>query len=141
MAIKKGDKIKVNYTGTLDDGSVFDSSTHGDHAHPIEFEVGAGKIIKGFDDAVMGMKKGEEKTFSIKPAEAYGEHHPEMIKKLPRKGVPDEAKPGMVIGLSTPDGQQFPATIMELDKESITIDLNHPLAGKTLTFKIQIVEC
>jgi FKBP-type peptidyl-prolyl cis-trans isomerase 2 len=139
--IKAGDKVAVDYTGTLDDGSVFDSTTHESHSHPLEFNAGTGQLIEGFDKAVIGMKVGEEKTFKLTPEQAYGLHNPQMIKKLPRKGLPasPEPKVGMMIGLRTPDGQEFPAAIAGVDKETITIDLNHPLAGKALTFKIKIV--
>jgi peptidylprolyl isomerase len=140
MAIKKGDKVKVNYTGTLDDGTVFDSSTHGDHEHPIEFTVGNGELIKGFDDGVIGMKKGDEKTIKIEPANAYGEHQPDLVKKFPRANMPPEAKVGMILGLKTQDGHQFPATITAMDDKEVSLDLNHPLAGKRLTFKISVVE-
>ena len=140
MTIKKGDKVKVDYTGSFDDGTVFDSSEK--HGQPLEFEVGAGQMIKGFDDAVIGMKKGEEKQFKLKPSEAYGEYNDTLIKKLPRqaiKGVED-VKPGMVLGLAAPDGRQFAVKIKAADEKEVTLDLNHPLAGKTLTFKIKIVD-
>jgi FKBP-type peptidyl-prolyl cis-trans isomerase 2 len=139
-AIKKGDKVKVNYTGTLDDGTVFDSSTHGDHQHPLEFEAGAGQLIKGFDDAVIGMKVGDEKTVKIEAENAYGTHKPELVKKFPRNNLPPEAKVGMILGLKTADGQQFPATIAAIGDKEVSLDLNHPLAGKNLTFKITVVE-
>lgn len=142
MAIKKGDKIKVEYTGTLDDGTVFDSSKHGDHSHPLEFEVGEGKVIKGFDDAVIGMEKGEEKEFKLKPSEAYGEPNPQAVQKIPRDQLPKDQEPkeGMMLALKAPTGQQFPAKIMEVTDKEVTLDLNHPLAGKNLTFKIKIIE-
>lgn len=139
--IKKGDTIKVNYTGTLEDGTVFDSNTHGDHTHPLEFTVGSGQLIKGFDDAVIGMKKGESKTVSINAEDGYGPHNKELVRALPRKTDTPDLKPGTVIGLQTPDGKQFPARVLKMDPKTITVDLNHPLAGKTLTFKIEIVEC
>jgi|TARA_B100002003_G_scaffold209791_1_gene205188 FKBP-type peptidyl-prolyl cis-trans isomerase 2 len=139
MAIKKGDKIKVEYTGTLEDGKVFDSS---EGKPPLEFEVGAGKIIKGFDDAVTGMEKGQEKEVKIEPKDAYGIPAPELIRKVPRAQIPKEPepKPGMVLLLKSPDGQQMPARITEVTDTDVTIDLNHPLAGKTLTFKIKVVD-
>jgi len=139
MAIKKGDKIKVEYTGTLDDGKVFDSS---EGKPPLEFEVGARKIIKGFDEAVIGMKKGEEKEIKLEPKDAYGDLNPTLVKKVPRDKIPKEPepKPGMILALGTPDGQQIPARITEVSDTDVTIDLNHPLAGKTLTFKIKVVD-
>ncbi len=139
MPIKKGDKIKVDYTGTLDDGTVFDSS---EGKQPLEFEVGAGNIIKGFDSAVIGMEKGEEKEIKIPPAEAYGDSNPELIKKFPRDKLPSDKEPkqGMMLVLGTPDGKKIPAKIAEVNEKEVTLDLNHPLAGKALNFKIKIVE-
>lgn len=137
--IKKGNTVKVHYTGTLEDGSVFDSSEGGE---PLQFEVGAGQLIKGFDEAVIGMQTGEEKTIKLPPEQAYGTHEPELTKKIPRASLPQDRAPevGMILGLSTPDGQQIPARIIEVTQADITIDLNHPLAGKTLNFKIKVVE-
>ena len=139
MPIKKGDKIKVDYTGTLDDGTVFDTS---EGKEPLEFEAGSGKVIKGFDEAVIGMEKGQEKEFKIDCKDAYGEPNPQLMQKIPREQLPkeQEPKPGMILGLKTPDGQQFPARIAEVSDKDITIDLNHPLAGKNLNFKIKVVE-
>jgi FKBP-type peptidyl-prolyl cis-trans isomerase 2 len=140
MAIKEGDKVKIEYTGTLEDGTVFDSSEK--HGKPLEFEVGAKQIIKGFENAVVGMEKGEEKEFKLQPEEGYGPHNPQLIKKVPRDKLPPEPEPkaGMMIALGTPDGKQFPARITEVTDAEITIDLNHPLAGKVLNFKIKVVE-
>ncbi|MFH2028790.1 MAG: peptidylprolyl isomerase [Nanoarchaeota archaeon] len=140
MAIKKGDKIKVHYTGKLDDGTVFDSS---DGRDPLEFEVGSGQIIKGFDEAVIGMEKDQEKEIKLPSDQAYGQVNPDLLKKIPKDKLPkdQEPKPGMVLGIQTPDGQQIPAKITEVDDKDITIDLNHPLAGKNLNFNIKIVEC
>ncbi|MFX1254545.1 MAG: peptidylprolyl isomerase [Promethearchaeota archaeon] len=139
MAIKKGDKVKVHYTGTLEDGTVFDTS---EGKEPLEFEAGAGQLIKGFDDAVIGMETGEEKEIKIEPAEAYGDYNPELTQKVPRDSLPKEpeAKPGMTLLMELPDGKRFPATISEVTDEEVTLDLNHPLAGKTLLFKIKIEE-
>lgn len=142
MTIKKGDNIKVEYTRTFDDGTVFDSSQHEEHSHPLEFEVGSGKVIKGFDNAVIGMKKGQEKEFKLKPSEAYGEYEPSLVQNVPKDKIPQgpEIKKGMMLVLNTPDGQQFPAFIKDVTEKDIVIDLNHPLAGKNLNFKIKIVE-
>ncbi|MEK6939175.1 MAG: peptidylprolyl isomerase [Nanoarchaeota archaeon] len=129
----------MDYTGTFDDGTVFDESEK--HGQPLEFEVGSGQVIKGFDDAVMGMKNGEEKKIVIPPAEAYGEVKAELRKKVPRKQLPQDQEPkvGMVLAVGLPNGMQFPARIMEVTTDDVTIDLNHPLAGKTLHFKIKVV--
>jgi len=140
--IKKGDNLKVDYEGRFENGEIFDTSNHGDHSHPLEFEVGAGQVIAGFDKAVIGMKKGEEKEVKISAKEAYGESNPEMIKEFPRTMIPadQEPKAGMMIFLGTPDGKQFPAKIVQVTKDKLKIDLNHPLAGKNLIFKIKILE-
>ncbi len=138
MSVKKGDKVKVQYTGTLDDGTVFDSS---EGRAPLEFEVGSGKIIKGFDEAVIDMKVDEEKTFHIKPEEAYGQHNPQLLRKIPKNVLPKDKEPevGMHMGLVRADGVQMEAIIIEVNADDIAIDLNHPLAGKTLTFKIKLI--
>ena len=140
MAIKKGDKIKVDYEGKLEDGTVFDASEK--HGKPLEFEAGAGMVIKGFDEAVMGMEKGDEKEVKIPSDQAYGQPNPEAVKKIPKDKVPSdqEVKAGMMMMVGLANGQQMPAKIMAVDDKEITIDLNHPLAGKDLTFKIKVVE-
>lgn len=139
--VKKGDKVKVDYEGKFENGEVFDSSKHGEHSHPLEFIVGVGMVVPGFDNAVMGMKIGEEKEFTIKPEEGYGERREELKQKVPRTMLPKDQEPkvGMVLMVGTPEGQQMPVKILEVDNENITIDLNHPLAGKTLVFKIKLL--
>ena len=140
MPVKKGDKVKVEYEGTLNDGTVFDSTEK--HGEPIEFEVGSGQLIPGFEDAVEGMEKGEEKMVTIEPKEAYGDSNPKLIKTIPKENLPrnDELQAGMVLMLNLADGMQFTAQVQEVTEETITIDLNHPLAGKTLNFKIKILD-
>ena len=139
-AIKKGDQVSLHYTGTLKDGSVFDSTKK--RNKPLKFTAGSGQVIPGFDKAVMGMKKGEEKKFTLEPSEAYGDRKPDLTQIMPRKLLPKnhEPKPGMMLALGTPDGQQIPATITKVTEENVTLDMNHPLAGKVLTFAIKIVE-
>ncbi len=142
MAVENKNKVKVDYEGTLEDGTLFDSSTHGDHSHPLEFEVGAKQVIKGFEDAIIGMEKGDTKEITLQPAEAYGDLNPELKRKVPRDQLPKEQEPkvGMVLGMAMPDGKQFPAKIVEVDEKEVTIDLNHPLAGKVLNFKLTLVD-
>ena len=139
-AVKKGDTIKVEYEGSLDDGTVFDASKN--HGAPLEFEVGAGQVIKGFEEGVIGLNSGEEKNIKIKPSEAYGNSNPQMIQKVPRDKLPKDQEPkaGMVLMVNLPNGQQMPAKITEVAPDTVTLDLNHPLAGKTLNFKIKVVE-
>lgn len=138
--IEQGDKVKVDYEGKLDSGEVFDSTKHGDHSHPLEFSVGGGQIIPAFEEAVKGMAEGEEKSFTIKPADAYGEYNAQMKKELPREQVPLETEPqeGMMLEVKTPDGQRFPVKIDSFDEKKIVLDLNHPLAGQNLNFDIKI---
>ena len=140
MKVEKGNKIKVEYEGKLEDGTVFDSSKN--HGKPLEFEVGAGQLIKGFDEAVIGMAKDEEKEIKLSPAEAYGEPNPQMYKEFPKAQLPPEPepKPGMVLMMAMANGQQVPAKIKEVKDDVVVLDLNHPLAGKTLIFKIKVVE-
>ena len=140
MAVKEGDKVKIDYEGKLEDGSVFDSSAK--HGAPLEVEVGAHQVIPGFEKALIGMEKGEEKEITLKPEEAYGEHKPQLMQKVPKEKLPKEPEPkaGMMLVLGTPDGKQMPAKIAEIGDTDVTIDINHPLAGKTLIFKIKIVE-
>ena len=138
MIIKQGDTIKVEYTGTLESGETFDTSQGKD---PLEFEVGVGKIIPGFDKAVIGMEKDQEKEISIKPEEAYGQPRPELKQEIPREALPKDQEPkvGMGLMLNSPQGQ-IPARITNVSEDKITIDMNHPLAGKTLKFKIKVVD-
>jgi peptidylprolyl isomerase len=138
LTAKTGDKVKIEYTGTLDDGTIFDSSS--EHGNLLEFEVGAGQVIKGFDDAIQGMKEGEEKQFSISPADAYGEHDPTLIQKIPREIFPNDVElvSGLLIEAGLPTGEKVPAMITEVLGETVTVDLNHPLAGKRLNFNIKV---
>jgi FKBP-type peptidyl-prolyl cis-trans isomerase 2 len=138
LTAKTGDKVKIEYTGTLDDGTIFDSSS--EHGNLLEFEVGAGQVIKGFDDAIQGMKEGEEKQFSISPADAYGEHDPTLIQKIPREIFPNDVElvSGLLFEAGLPTGEKVPAMITEVLGETVTVDLNHPLAGKRLNFNIKV---
>jgi len=136
---KKGDKVKVEYVGTLEDGTIFDSSEK--HEAPLEFVLGEGHIIEGFDNAVEGMKIGEEKQITLTPNQAYGEYNPELIKDVPKEVFPQDQtiQKGMVFMLNLPSGQQVPAKISDIKDQEVTIDLNPPLAGKTVIFKIKLL--
>ena len=140
MPIKKGDTIKIEYEGSLDDGTVFDASKN--HGQPLEFEVGSGQVIKGFDDGVLGLKEGEEKEIVLPPEQAYGPYNPELVKKLPRDKLPtgQELKPGLMLMMKLSNGQELPVRIASVDEKEISVDVNHPLAGKTLHFWIKVVE-
>ena len=137
-AVKKGDKVSVEYEGRLKDGEVFDSNKG---KEPLEFEVGSGSIIKGFDEGMIGMQKGEEKTIDIPSDDAYGVHRPELVQKIPKeKFNGPEPKEGMMIAISTPEGKQFPAKIVAVDEKEVTLDINHPLAGKDLSFSVKVLD-
>lgn len=142
MKVKVGDSVKVDYEGRFESGEVFDSSKHGDHSHPLVFKVGNKEVIDGFDKAVVGMEVGEEKEFKLSPGEGYGQRNEQLLQKIPRDRLPlgQEPQAGMVLMLKSPEGHQIPAKITAVDDKNITIDLNHPLAGKTLIFKIKLVE-
>lgn len=138
MVVKERDRIAIQYVGTLDDGSEFDSTEkHG--GAPLEFVVGAHQVIPGFENGVMGMNIGEEKSIHIPADEAYGSPDPEMVKEIPRDkiGIPD-LKVGMILGVQMPTGQQIPATVAEVTDKIVKLDLNHPLAGKSLNFKMKL---
>ena len=138
--VKKGDKIKVEYEGVLEDGTVFDSSTL--KGCPLEFEVGSGQLLKKFEEAVVGMNTGEEKQITISPKEGYGEHKSEFLKEISKDFFPDdqEIEPGMFFMMVMQDGRQMPVKISSVSGDIVTVDLNHPLAGKTLIFKIKVIE-
>lgn len=138
MAIKEKDKVHVEYEGRFENGEVFDSTAmHGGEL--LEFIPGTGMLVSGFEKAVIGMNEGEEKEVTLKPEEAYGESNPEYVQKLPKDKFPAEAKEGMQIGIPTPMGQ-IPATITKIGEDFVEIDMNHPMAGKTLIFKIKVVK-
>ena len=138
--VEAGSTVKVEYIGRFENGTIFDSSEI--HGQPLEFTVGAGQMIKGFDNTVIGMKIGEEKTITLSPEEAYGSRNPELIATISKEELPDERpiKPGMTVVIGAQNGQQMPALITEVNENNFTIDLNHPLAGKTLIFKIKVVD-
>lgn len=135
--VKVGDTVNVHYKGTLNDGTLFDSS---EGREPLQFEAGSGMVIPGFDNAVIGMKIGDSKTVNIPSAEAYGERRDEMVVKVPRKEIP-ESIPLQVGGMLTMhNGQQeIPVIIAEVTDEEVTVDANHTLAGQDLTFEISLV--
>lgn len=136
---KSGDTVRIHYTGTLSDGTEFDSSAGRD---PLEFALGSGQVIPGFDKAVEGMKVGDNKSVSIEPEDAYGEKHDQLIQDVPKSALPDDMDPeiGMRLQSQLPDGQVVHLVVTAVADESITVDGNHPLAGHTLTFDIDLVE-
>jgi peptidylprolyl isomerase len=135
---KSGDTVKIHYTGTLDDGTQFDSSKD---REPLEFEVGSGQVIPGFDKAVEGMSVGEEKSVNIAFDDAYGPHNAQMVQEVPMSALPQGLEPETGMGLQAQgqDGQPINLLVTEVNENSITVDANHPLAGKDLNFDIELV--
>jgi FKBP-type peptidyl-prolyl cis-trans isomerase 2 len=140
MPVKKGDRVKLEYEGSFEDGTVFETSEK--DGKPLEFVVGSKQVIKGIEDAVLGMDAGQEKAVRIQPADAYGERSPDAVRKAPLKPEQKNSalKPGMSFLVNMPDGVELPVRIIDMDSETITIDLNHPLAGKTLDFRLKVIE-
>ncbi|HEY0355364.1 MAG TPA: peptidylprolyl isomerase [Flavisolibacter sp.] len=136
---QNGDKVKVHYHGKLRTGETFDSSQG---REPLEFTVGSGQVIKGFDDGVRGMTPGDKKTVEIPVGEAYGEKESERIVEFPKSQFPPEMNPevGMQLVMSDGSGQQIPVLVTEVKEESVMLDANHPLAGQDLIFDIELVE-
>ena len=140
VGAKEGDTVSVHYTGTLENGTVFDSSY--DRGVPLEFVIGAGQMIPGFDEAVRGMKEGQVKKVNIPPADAYGEYQWGLVSLTKREDIPPglEFQVGQQWPLVTREGKTVIGTVTEVTDESVTIDANHELAGKTLTFEIELLE-
>ena len=138
MAIEEGTKVQVHYTGTLDDGTQFDSSRD---REPLELVIGQGMVIPGFEKAIVGMEPGQTVTVTIPEEEAYGPHNEEMVIQFPRTSFPAEIEPkvGEQLVLRSPDGQEIPALIVDMNDEEVSLDANHPLAGFALTFEIELV--
>jgi|SRR6476469_10408578 len=136
---KKGDTVKVHYHGRLTDGTTFDSS---EGRQPLEFEVGSGMVINGFDNGVIGMTKGEKKTINIPVEDAYGAKQEDLFMEFPKDRFPDNMVPeiGMQLNMSNSQGQNFPVVIAEVKDETVILDANHPLAGQELVFDIELVE-
>lgn len=136
---KANDKVRVHYTGKLNSGEIFDSSVDRD---PLEFTVGAGQMIAGFDAAVDGMEVNEKKTVTLSPEQAYGPVNQELYHKVERNQLPADLKPevGQILVAGSPDGREMQVKVHEVQEDAIIIDANHPLAGQELTFDIQLVE-
>ena len=138
MTPNPGQTVRVHYRGTLTDGSEFDSSAGRD---PLEFTLGSGEVIPGFDEAVTGLEVGEKTTVTIPAGEAYGERVDEAgAQRVPLEAFPEEPEVGWMIEVATQDGQRMAATVVEVGTEEAVLDFNHPLAGEDLTFEIELVE-
>ena len=137
--VKNGDTVKVHYHGRFEDGTTFDSS---EGRSPLEFEVGSGNVIKGFDEGVVGMERGEKKTIHIPAEDAYGPSVPENVIEFPKSQFPEDMNPevGMQLNLRSQDGQNIPVVIAEVKEEVVVLDANHPLAGRDLIFDVEVVD-
>ena len=139
MAVaKNGDAVKIHYTGKLDDGTIFDSSVG---REPLEFTIGEGQVIPGFENIVLGMQPGDSKTETIDKDQAYGDRRDDMIFRVERSQLPPDLNPeaGQELYMQQPGGMALPVLVIDTDESSITIDANHPLAGQDLTFEVQLV--
>lgn len=136
---ENGNTIKVHYTGKLNDGTVFDSSQD---REPLEFTIGSGQVIPGFDKGVLGMELNEKKTVNIPVAEAYGERREDLIIDVPKTEIPEDLKPevGKQLQMQNQEGQTFVVVVSEIKENSVQLDANHPLAGEDLNFDIELVE-
>ncbi len=139
MAVKVGDRIKVEYSGKTADGTEFDSSER--MGKPLEFEVGAGQMIEGFEEAVVGMELEETKTVMLEPGKAYGSRDERLVQEVPRAQLPPkEVEEGMMVLMRAKNGMELPAIINSVGEETVALDFNHPLAGEELTFDIKLIE-
>lgn len=137
--VQNGDKVKVHYTGKLDDGSVFDTS---EGREPLEFTVGEGQVIPGMEQGVVGMEPGDAKTINVPSEEAYGPHHPEGIFEIDRTEIPPSIplQEGLRLQATQQGGRTVELTVVEFDDSKVKLDSNHPLAGRDLTFDVQLVD-
>ncbi|EIJ40278.1 FKBP-type peptidyl-prolyl cis-trans isomerase [Galbibacter orientalis] len=137
--VKENDTVKVHYTGKLVDGQVFDSSLE---REPLEFKLGEGQLIPGFENGILNMAVNEKKTINIPSSEAYGEVRQELLQEIPKNELPEDIKPEVGMGLvsRTPEGREIQLVVADVKDESIVVDANHPLAGKDLIFEIEVLE-
>lgn len=136
--VENGLYVQVHYEGTLQDGKTFDTSRG---REPLEIKMGGGQLIEGFEEALMGMETSEKKKFTLTPDKAYGERDESLERSFDRSQIPPEMnlKVGDMVGLHTPQGQQVPVQVKSVDDQKVVVDLNHPLAGETLTFDIEVM--
>jgi peptidylprolyl isomerase len=136
---KQGDTVKIHYTGKFDDGTVFDASSEGE---PLEFVIGQGQVIAGVEEAVVGMNPEETKTAVIPPEKAYGQYHEDMVVEVEKNKFPEhiQPEPGLELELKQENGESVYVVVTNVSDEEVTLDANHPLAGKDLTFDIRLME-
>jgi peptidylprolyl isomerase len=136
---KTNDRVRVHYTGSLEDGTVFDSSVK---REPLEFTIGRGAVIPGFENGIIGMKVGDTKRIAIPPDQAYGEHRDDLVGVVDRARMPENIVPeiGMILQARSPEGEMVNVTVTDVTEVGVTVDMNHPLAGKELIFEVSLVE-
>ena len=136
---KTNDRVRVHYTGSLEDGTVFDSSVK---REPLEFTIGQGAVIPGFENGIIGMKVGDTKRIVIPPDQAYGEHRDDLVGVVDRARIPENIIPetGMILQARSPEGEMINVTVTDVTEAGVTLDMNHPLAGKELIFEVSLVE-
>lgn len=139
MQIQNGSRVKIHYIGKLDDGTVFDTSLQ-EGRQPLEFTIGEGKMIPGFENGLLGMEIGEKKTISMSPSDAYGETRDDLLFEVPMTNVPPNVEIGATLQAEFQDGNPVIFTVTEIKHDTVVLDGNHPLAGKNLTFDIEVVE-
>lgn len=139
MGVKLGDIVAVEYIGTLDNGEIFDSSES--QGGSLEFTVGGGQVLQGFEEAVVGMEIGDKKTIRLEPSEGYGEYSKNLVETIPRDSIPNNERltEETMLLVSLPDGAKMPASITAITGDTVTLDMNHPLAGEVLHFEITLV--
>lgn len=139
MGVKLGDIVAVEYIGTLDNDEIFDSSES--QGGPLEFTVGGGQVLQGFEEAVVGMEIGDKKTIRLEPSEGYGEYSKNLVETIPRDSIPNNERltEETMLLVSLPDGAKMPASITAITEDTVTLDMNHPLAGEVLHFEITVV--
>lgn len=136
---KIGDRVRVHFTGSLQDGTIFDSSLN---SRPLDFKIGEGKLISGFENAVIGMAEGEKKVVVLEPKDAYGEYNIDLSFQIGIENFPEDEIPeiGSDVEFQSPEGESFYLSVIDVDDEKVTFDANHPLAGQILTFEIELLE-
>lgn len=138
MPVQQGDIVTIEFIGRFDDGTVFDTSYN--YEKPVRFEVGSDTVLAKLQHEIIGMEENEKKDFTVLPSQGYGEYNPELVQTVPSQNIPMDGEPksGMIVGVSTKNGKSIPARIVEVSMGEITLDLNHPFAGKTLHYSVQI---
>lgn len=139
MQVQNGSRVKVHYTGKLDDGSVFDTSLQ-EGREPLEFTIGEGKMIPGFENGLLGMEIGEKKTIAMSPGDAYGETRDDLLFEVPISNVPPNVEVGATLQAEFEQGVPVIFTVTDIKNDTVVLDGNHPLAGKNLTFEVEVVE-